>query len=88
VKLKLTQSGGIAGKNMVAQVKSNLTEADWKELVDAIKKPKGKVKGKDMQSYCLQKETDDTPVQVDISAIPSQHTELFKALFSKMKAEK
>ena len=37
MQITLTQSGGLAGKKLVASVNSTLTDKEWKILIDTIK---------------------------------------------------
>jgi hypothetical protein len=88
VKLKLIQSGGIAGKTMVAEATSKLKEKDFEELLKTVKtqRTRGGGRMKDAQTYVLQKGDDDTTaVSIDISAIPASHNELFKKLFENLR---
>jgi hypothetical protein len=86
VKLKLIQSGGIAGKTMMAEVNSKLKEKDLEELLKAVKTQRTRGRVKDGETYMLQKGDDDTTaVAINISAIPTSHNELFKKLFENLR---
>jgi hypothetical protein len=88
VKLKLVQSGGIAGKTMVAEASAKLKEKDFEALVNMVKKQKGRGKAKDAQHYTLQKSGDDkSAVSIDLESIPPSHNELFKKLFDNLRPE-
>lgn len=90
MKIKLIQSGGIAGTKLTANVTSKLTDAEWESLIASTKKSSdaGR-KAKDAFHYTLQKEDDDaTKTVIDIQAIPEEHNELFEKLFNNLKPEK
>ncbi len=91
MKLKLIQSGGLAGKIMTAKVSSKLTEEEWTELVKSVKKKSSSRSGRmaDAFSYSIQKDEDEgTIVSIDLDAIPGKYQELFRSLFEKLKVEK
>jgi hypothetical protein len=88
VKLKLIQSGGIAGKTMVAEANCKLKEKELAELMKTVKSQRSRGKAKDAESYVLQKSDDDkTAVKIDLSAIPETHNELFKKLFENLRPQ-
>jgi hypothetical protein len=86
VKLKLIQSGGIAGKIMEAEASSKLKEEDFEALLKTVKTRRTRGKMKDAETYMLQKSDDDkTAIAIDINAIPPSHNKLFKKLFENLR---
>lgn len=83
----LTQSGGFAGKKLIASSDSTLTEKDWEDLIDTIKITTiDKNKKRDAFSYTLQKKEEAaSKTSIDISALPDAHNKLFKKLFDDLK---
>ena len=90
MKIKLIQSGGIAGKKMTASVSSKLNEKDWDELVALLKKEAPATRAvKDGQHYVLQNEEDaNSKTVINIQSIPEKYNALFKKLFENLKVEK
>lgn len=90
MKLKLIQSGGIAGKKMTALVNSRLSKKDWDALIAVLKKGASPGRAvKDGLNYVLQQEEEESSKTViDIQAIPEEHNELFRKLFENLKVEK
>ena len=87
MQIRLTQSGGLAGKKMTALVNVLLTEKQWNLLIAAVKSNGAKnSKSKDAFTYTLQKnEEEETKKSIDISAIPDAYNDLFKKLFEGLK---
>ena len=57
MEIKLTQSGGLAGKKMEAIVNSKLSEKEWDALLEAVaKKPEKADKAKDSFNYTIEKQ--------------------------------
>ena len=90
MEIKLTQSGGLAGKKMEAIVNSKLSEKEWDALLEAVaKKPEKAGKAKDAFSYTLEKSDGDKTIKViDIQAIPEIYNDLFKKIFDELKLVK
>ena len=90
MEIKLTQSGGLAGKKMEATVDSKLSEKEWKDLLEAIsKKTENSNTIKDGFTYTLQKNEDNTTkMAIDITAIPEVHNDLFTKIFNELKPVK
>ncbi len=90
MKIKLTQSGGIAGKKMEAIVDTKLSESEWNLLIKAVAKtPEVNTKTKDGINYSLQNNQDDNAsIPIDIAAIPTVHNDLFTKIFNKLKPAK
>ncbi len=91
MKLKLIQSGGLAGKPMTATVSGKLKEEEWAELAKLLRK-KSSMRGSAMRDafhYTLQRDDDEqSNIVIDINTIPEKHQALFQLLFEKLKAEK
>lgn len=87
MQITLTQSGGLAGKNLEASLNSSLMDKEWKILMDTIKiNAAEKSKKRDAFSYTLQKKDNKaSKTSIDISAIPAAYDELFKKLFDGLK---
>jgi len=87
MKIKLVQSGGIAGKKMSASATHKLTKEEWDELVAASKKETSSSRSiKDGFHYVLQNEEDENSrTVIDIQSIPEKYDELFKKLFDRLK---
>jgi hypothetical protein len=87
MKIKLIQSGGIAGKKMTASVNSKLSKKEWDELIAALKKETSSTRSiKDGFNYIL--ENEDSKTVIDVRTIPGKHEDLFKKLFDNLKTEK
>jgi hypothetical protein len=87
MKIKLIQSGGIAGKKMTASVNSKLSKKEWDELIAVLKKETSSTRSiKDGFNYIL--ENEESKTVIDIQSIPDKHEALFKKLFDELKAEK
>jgi hypothetical protein len=89
MRIKLVQSGGIAGKKMAASAEHKLTKKEWDELVGALKRRSSTRSVKDGISYILQNEKDEnSKAVIDIEAIPEKYEGLFKKLFDRLKADR
>jgi hypothetical protein len=90
MKIKLIQSGGIAGKKMSASVDHKLTKEEWDELIAASKKQASSTRTiKDGFHYVLQNAEDENSKEaIDIQAVPEKYEPLFKKLFENLKLEK
>ena len=90
MEIKLTQSGGLAGKKMEATVESKLSEKEWDQLLEVVsKKTENNNKMKDAITYTIQKNEDETTkMAIDITAIPEVHNDLFTKIFNELKPVK
>ena len=90
MEIKLTQSGGLAGKKMEATVDSKLSEKEWEQLLEAVsKKTEKSNKMKDAITYTIQQNEDEaTKMAIDITAIPEEHNDLFTKIFNELKPVK
>ena len=90
MEIKLTQSGGLSGKKIEATVNSELSEKEWKDLLEAVsKKAKNRNNFKDAITYTIQKKEDETTkMAIDITDIPEVHNDLFTKIFNELKPVK
>jgi hypothetical protein len=87
MKLKLIQTGGVAGKTMAAQVNCKMKDEELDALVAIIQKKATRGRARDAHSYVLQKDGDEkSNISISIDAIPPEHTALFQKLFNGLKA--
>ncbi len=67
----------------------DFSDADWDELVIAIKRDDSRTKSRDTFHYSIQKDSDaDSRVPVSIQNIPAKFNAVFKELFDGMKPDK
>ncbi|HMK03052.1 MAG TPA: hypothetical protein VK489_02630 [Ferruginibacter sp.] len=87
MKIKLIQSGGIAGKKMSASANHKFTKEQWDDLIAVSKKAASSTRSiKDGFNYVLENEEDEnSKTAIDIQAIPEKYDKLFKKLFDKLK---
>jgi hypothetical protein len=89
VNITLIKSGGPVGNKMSASIAWKFSDAEWHELVNAIKREEGQTKARDAFHYSIQKNDDaDSRVPVSIQNIPAKFSAVFKDLFDGMKPEK
>jgi hypothetical protein len=86
VDIKLIKSGGPVGNKMSASAAWKFSDAEWQDLVKAIKREEGQTKARDAFHYSIQKNDDaDSRVPVSIQNIPEKFSAVFKELFEGMK---
>jgi hypothetical protein len=74
---------------MSASTAWKFSDAEWNELVAAVKREEGPTKARDAFHYSIQKNDDaDSRVPISIERIPSKFSAVFKELFDNMKPEK
>ena len=90
MKIKLTKSGGLTGKNLSAEVDWKLTKAEWESLAKSISTQSPKVSKRVKDSFSYQLEVagkDGKPILFNPNLVPEEYKNLFQALFDGLKGE-